>query len=100
MAFKRGARFKHKNNEIITALNERGYTANNLHTLLGCSRDNAYKWLLNPHKLTLGHCVAISWAISRPLGWVINSLLVIPAKSGNWLDEDYSPIDKIRELKG
>jgi len=66
---------------------------------LGCSRDNAYKWILSPHKLTLAHCVSISWAISKPLGWVINQLLIIPAKSANWLDDDFNPSLKIEELK-
>ena len=100
MGFKRGARFKHKNIPIICELNAIGYTAHNIHRLLECSKGYGYELLVNPERLKLGQLKNICFALNKPLGYVLNSLLCIPARSGNWLDEDYSPIDKIRELKG
>ena len=95
-----GARLKHSNHIVISELQKVGYNSGNLHKLLYCAKGYGYRLILEPEMLSLGQIQRISWAISRPLGWVINSLLVIPAKSGNWLDEDFNPVDKIKELKG
>ena len=99
MPFKVGAKFKHKNNAIIVELNALGYTSNNLHKLLGCSVANSYRYLQNPYSLTLAQLQSISWAINKPLGYVINLLLCTPAKSSHWLDEDYNPGVHIENLK-
>lgn len=99
MPFKVGAQFKHKNNVIIAELNSLGYTSNNLHKLLGCSVANSYRYLTNPYNLTLGQLQAISWALNKSLGYVVNNLLATPSKSGNWLDESYSPDKHLEDLK-
>lgn len=99
MPFKRGAKFKHKNNPIIAELNSCGYTTNNIHKLLGCAQCNGYRYLLNPFELTLGQLQAVSWAINKPLGYVINKLLCTPSKSVHWLDDEFNPAEVIERLK-
>ena len=100
MPFKRGARCKHKNNIVISELNKLGYTANNLHSLLECTKGYSYKVLLNPKQMRLGQLIAVSWALNKPLGWVLNSLLNSPKDSLHWLDESFDLDKKIKSLKG
>ena len=99
MSFKGGAKFKYHNIPIIGELNDLGYTSVNLHKLLSCSKGYSIDILRQPSKLTLGQIQAISWALNKPLGYVVNKLLCTPSKSGNWLDEDYSPEQHIEKIK-
>ena len=100
MPFKTGPKFKFGNNPIINDLNLCGYSSNNIHVLLGCTKNYGYKLIQEPGRLTLTQLKAISWALNKPLGYVINKLLVTPVKSGNWLSEDYNPGVHVENLKG
>jgi hypothetical protein len=96
---RKGAKLKHTSHPLIAELQSKGYNSNNLHKLLYCTKNRGYSLILEPERLTLGQIQRISWAILRPLGWVISSLLVVPSKSANWLDDDFNPALKIEELK-
>lgn len=98
--FKRGVGFKFKNNPIISELNSIGYTANNVHKLLGCAKGYGYTILRNPEYLKLAQVSAICYALNKPLGWVLNRLLSTPdERSPNWLDEGFDPEIVISDLK-
>lgn len=99
MVFKRGAGFKNLNNPIIVELNKLGYTANNVHKLLECSKGKGYDLLKRPESLKLGQIKSICFALNKPLGYVLNQLMFTPSRSGHWLDEDYNPGIHIENLK-
>ncbi|WP_288983718.1 hypothetical protein [uncultured Flavobacterium sp.] len=97
--FKRGARFKHTNNQLISDLNKMGYNANNLHFLLCCTKNAGYKVLLEPDLIRLGQIKAIAFALNKPLNYVLNQLYQTPSKSIHWLDEEFSPAEVVERLK-
>lgn len=99
MAFKRGSGFKNKNNKIISELNAIGYTANNVHKLIGCSQGKGYILLKTPAQLKISQVQAICYALNKSFGYVLNSLFSTPKDSPNWLSEDYNPVEHINKLK-
>ena len=100
MPFKTGPRFKYPNNPIIVELNAIGWNSTNAHRLLGCAPARSYYILLHPDELKMSQVKAISYAINKPLGYVLNRLFFTPSKSPNWLSEDYNPVEHISKLKG
>lgn len=99
MPFKTGPKFKYPNHPIISELNSVGYSSNNLHHLLDCTRDYSYKLLQEPDRLKLGQVKALSLALSKPIGYIINKLYYIPEKSPMWLDESYNSGVHVRNLQ-
>ncbi len=97
--FKRGAKFKHQNNIIISELNAAGYTIENLYRLLKCSKGKSYELLLKPDTMKLSQVKAVCYGINKPLGYVLNKLFLVPDKSPNWLSDEYNPVEHISKLK-
>jgi hypothetical protein len=93
------AKLKYSSSPIINELQENGYNTKNLHKLLLCAKDASYSYLREPERLKLSQLRAISWAINKPLGYVINQLLSTPIKSVHYLNESYSVDDHLSSLR-
>ncbi|MBK9800701.1 MAG: hypothetical protein IPP56_13635 [Bacteroidetes bacterium] len=99
MPFKGGAKPKHLHLPLVSELRDAGYGWHNLHILLHCAKDNIYKVFQQPDDLKLSQIKAISFALQKPLPYVINKLMGVPPKSIHWLDENYSPDKHLEDLK-
>ena len=95
----RGGQFKHQSLPLMRELNECGYSLLNLHLLLKCSKQDILKYFRNSDKMRLSQIKEIALAINKPIGYCVNQLLKTPPKSPNWMSEDYSPEERIAQLK-